>query len=167
MARQDSPLARPRDNSSRSSTLNSRRERWGVGGGMPPVAFTTRRTFSRSKPMWRAIVGTGSPRARRLQTSALSASVMADFLVIVHLRHGATRSPIYRGGALTPRNRTDYRGLGRHTVRREARARHSHPGGARRRRSDLGLRLLTGTVWPVRRRLVISGQWSAGRLHPP
>src|ERR1051325_3388151 len=109
MARQDSPLARPRDNSSRSSTLNSRRERWGVGGGMPPVAFTTRRTFSRSKPMWRAIVGTGSPRARRLQTSALSASVMADFLVIVHLRHGATRSPIYRGGALTPRNRSDYR----------------------------------------------------------
>src|ERR1044072_4226803 len=108
MARQDSPLARPRDNSSRSSTLNSRRERWGVGGGMPPVAFTTRRTFSRSKPMWRSIVGTGSPRPRRLQTSALSASVMADFLVIVPLRHGATRSPIYRGGALTPRNRSDY-----------------------------------------------------------
>src|SRR5205823_5470113 len=96
------------DNSSRSPTLNSRRERSGVRGGIPPVAFITRHTVSRSRPIWRAIVGTGSPRARRLQTSALSASVIGDLLVIVHLRHGATRSSIARGGALTPRNRTDY-----------------------------------------------------------
>src|SRR5437867_3677453 len=46
-ARQDSPTAKPRDNSSRSRTVSSRRARCGVLGGTPPVDVTWSRTARR------------------------------------------------------------------------------------------------------------------------
>jgi len=74
-ARHESPTASPRDSSSRSAAVSSRRERCGVRGRTPPAATTWACTASRLRPMCLAITQTGSPAARRVQTSAFSAPV--------------------------------------------------------------------------------------------